>query len=309
MLSDGSIVTQTTPTDELAGHRGVEDRVGSVGRLLPAVAVQVRRRRPRRPGAPRPELGAADPQGHEQPPGVLPRRRRHRLRQAQQPVDRHGRRLAGRRRRRRRLRDLQRPADRRGADGARHERDRRHVHADLQRPDDGSARVQLDRCADRRGAARRSATSASTTSRPPAGPVNTANVTVTFRRALAADRPAADDRRRDRPDRRDDADRHAQHDGDRRPVPAADRRRPPLDAEHERPARQDPADQGQGRRHRAGRRQQGRLRQRRRVHDPGREPVPARRRRAAGQDASPRSTRWASGTRSGSRSTRTTSPT
>ena len=44
-LSDGSIVTQTTPTDELAGHRGVEDRVGSVRRLLPALALQVRRGR------------------------------------------------------------------------------------------------------------------------------------------------------------------------------------------------------------------------------------------------------------------------
>ena len=43
-------------------------------------------------------------------------------------------------------------------------------------------------------------------------------------------------------------------------VPAPDRRRPPLDAEHERPARQDLAHQGQGRRHRGRRRQQGRPR-------------------------------------------------
>ena len=41
-------------------------------------------------------------------------------------------------------------------------------------------------------------------------------------------------------------------------VPAPDRRRPPLDAEHQRPARQDPAHQGQGQHHRR-RRQQGRL--------------------------------------------------
>ena len=41
-------------------------------------------------GASRPELRAADPAGHQQPPGVLPRRGRHRLRQAQQPVDGHG---------------------------------------------------------------------------------------------------------------------------------------------------------------------------------------------------------------------------
>ena len=44
---------------------------------------------------------------------LLPRRRRHRLRQAQQPVDGHRRRHAGRRRQRRRLRPVQRPADRR----------------------------------------------------------------------------------------------------------------------------------------------------------------------------------------------------
>ena len=47
-LSDGSVVTQTTPTTNAAEHRAVEDRVGPVGRLLPAVAVQVRRGRPRR---------------------------------------------------------------------------------------------------------------------------------------------------------------------------------------------------------------------------------------------------------------------
>ncbi len=52
-LSDGSIVTQTTPNDRpRRTPRRVEDRVGPVGGLLPAVPVQVRRRRPRRSGAP-----------------------------------------------------------------------------------------------------------------------------------------------------------------------------------------------------------------------------------------------------------------
>ena len=43
-----------------------------------------------RAGAPGPRLRAADPARLQQPPGVLPRRGRHRLRQAQQPVDGHG---------------------------------------------------------------------------------------------------------------------------------------------------------------------------------------------------------------------------
>jgi hypothetical protein len=60
--------------DGLAGHRGVEDRVGSVGGLLPALALQVRGGHRDHAGAPRPVVGAADPEGHEQPPGVLPRR-------------------------------------------------------------------------------------------------------------------------------------------------------------------------------------------------------------------------------------------
>ena len=68
-------------------------------------------------------------------------------------------------------------------------------------------------------------------------------------------------------------------------VSAADRRLPPQRAEHQRPARQGAAVQGQGRRHHRRRRQQGRLRLgHRRVHDPVREPVPARRGRPAGQD-------------------------
>ena len=53
-------------------------------------------------------------------------------------------------------------------------------------------------------------------------------------------------------------------------VPATDGRRPPVVAEHQRPARQAAADQGQGRRHRAGRRPTGPTSARRRVHDPGR---------------------------------------
>ena len=52
-------------------------------------------------------------------------------------------------------------------------------------------------------------------------------------------------------------------------VQRAARRRPAVRAEHERPPRQDAADHGQGRRHRAGRRE----RVRRRVHRPGRQPL------------------------------------
>ena len=68
-------------------------------------------------------------------------------------------------------------------------------------------------------------------------------------------------------------------------VPAAHRRRPSLDAQHQRPARQDRQGQGQGQHHRR-RRQQGRLHRHRhrRVHDPGGQPVPARRWRSAGAD-------------------------
>ena len=120
------------------------------------------------------------------------------------------------------------------------------------------------------------------------GPANTANVNVFFRRAQAAVRPGADHRRRRRPDRH----RHA--DGRHRPRrrraagtsgPTGDSRR--SRAEHQRPARQGPPHQGQGRRHRRRRRQQGRL-----LGSgtgaytiPAGQPVPARRGRAAGQDA------------------------
>ena len=79
------------------------------------------------------------------------------------------------------------------------ERDRRHVHADLQRPDDRADRRSTPTdAADRRGARGALATSAPTTSRSPAAPVNTANVNVFCPARAAADRPAAADRRRRR---------------------------------------------------------------------------------------------------------------
>ena len=62
---------------------------------------------------------AEDHAGLQQPRRVLPRRRRHRLRQAQQPVAGHGRRHAVRRRQLGRLLAAQRPEDRRDADRAR----------------------------------------------------------------------------------------------------------------------------------------------------------------------------------------------
>ena len=83
-----AIVSQTTPNetvpnfaaspsawDKYAGYfqlsrfKFVEDATGS---------------------APGPRHRAADPAGQQQPPGVLPRRGRHRLRQVRQPVDGHG---------------------------------------------------------------------------------------------------------------------------------------------------------------------------------------------------------------------------
>ena len=73
--SDGSIVTQTTPTTA-APNTGASLSVwDSVGRLLPALPLQVRRRRPGRPGAPRPGVRAADPPGLQQPRRLLPRGR------------------------------------------------------------------------------------------------------------------------------------------------------------------------------------------------------------------------------------------
>ena len=84
----GSAVPERSCPD--AGHR--HQRVGCLDRLLPAVALQVRRRRTGSPGSPGPLERAADHPGPEQPRSVLPRGRRHRLRQEQQPLVRHGRR-------------------------------------------------------------------------------------------------------------------------------------------------------------------------------------------------------------------------
>ena len=123
---------------------------------------------PRRPGAPRSRQRAADHARHGQPRRLLPRGRRHRLRQAQQPLAADRRRQRRRLGRRRQLGSEHRPADRREPDRPRDERDRRHVHADVQRADDRPARVQLHRRADRDGAAGASATSAPATSRPQA---------------------------------------------------------------------------------------------------------------------------------------------
>ena len=96
-----------------------------------------------------------------------------------------------------------------------------------------------------------------------------------------AERPA-DDRRRLRPDRHH-ADAHGrdgdgqqrpehQHPGRGRAVQRTARRRSAHGAEHGRPPRQAAADQGQGRRHHAGREEHVR----RRVHRPGRQPLPGR---------------------------------
>ena len=92
--------------------------------------------------------------------------------------------------------------DGRGPDGARHQRHGRHVHADLQRPDDEPARVQLDGRADRRPRCRRLSTR-----RPRQrhghrwARQHGERDRHVPRRALRG-RPAADDRRRERPDRR-----------------------------------------------------------------------------------------------------------
>ena len=125
-------------------------------------------------------------------------------------------------------------------------RDRRHVHADLQGPDDRAAAVRRDRRADRLGARGAQHGRRRTTSRSPAGRSTRPprRPACYFRRALQqADQPqltgdgAA-------PHRCDAGDRHG---AGGRLVPAPVRRRPPRRAEHQRPARQDAADQGQGR--------------------------------------------------------------
>ena len=76
------------PVEQCGPHPGRQHlRLRLLDRLLPAVALQVRRRRPgRRPGASRSRQRTADPARPGQPRRLLPRGRRHRLRQAQQPL-------------------------------------------------------------------------------------------------------------------------------------------------------------------------------------------------------------------------------
>ncbi len=142
--SDGSTATITTPLNDPTTPQNeqnapnfacVANRMGSVRRLLPAVALQVRRGDRDDAGPPRSRQRAADPPRRQQPRRLLPRCRRHRLRLEQQPVDGHGRRHARRRRQLRRLQPVQRPAHERGAAGERHGRDGRHVHAHVRRRD------------------------------------------------------------------------------------------------------------------------------------------------------------------------------
>ena len=198
------------------------------------------------------------------------------------------------------------------------ERDGRHVHADVQRADDRARSRSTPR--PRRSQAALGALSniGAANIQATGGPVNTANVLVTWKGTFEEQDVAtltsnATGLTGTTPTVTigvgAGAGGQQHHRASGRPLAHAGGRLGALRAEHERPARQGPPDHGQGRRHHAGRGQQGELRLRRRVHDPGRQPVPARRRAAAGEDAGPRSTRWASGTRSGSRSTRTTSRT
>ncbi len=73
LLSDGTRRTQVTPNTGVPASAAEQDGVGPIRRVLPALALQVRGGRPGRP--PRPRLRAADPARHQQPAGVLPRRR------------------------------------------------------------------------------------------------------------------------------------------------------------------------------------------------------------------------------------------
>ncbi len=86
--SDGTTKTITTPPNAAAPTVAPSlSAWDPLRRLLPALALQVRRRR--EPDA-RPRERAEDHARQQQPRRVLPRRRRHRLRQAQQPVVGHG---------------------------------------------------------------------------------------------------------------------------------------------------------------------------------------------------------------------------
>ena len=73
-LSDGSIVTQTTPNTTPPNNSPTLAALGSVHRLQPAEPLQAGRRR-RQPAVPGPHLRAADPARPGQPPALLPRRR------------------------------------------------------------------------------------------------------------------------------------------------------------------------------------------------------------------------------------------
>ena len=98
-FADGTLHTVTTPLNDPATPQNEQNAPNFAASLsawdqynglLPALALQVRRRDRDRAGAPRPRVGAADPARAQQPRRVLPRRRRHRLRLEEQPVDGHG---------------------------------------------------------------------------------------------------------------------------------------------------------------------------------------------------------------------------
>ena len=186
---------------------------------------------------------------------------------------------AGRRRRRReRLRPVQRPEDRREADRARHERHGRHVHAHVQRPDD--RRRSRSTRPPRRSRRRSEALGNIGTDEHPgdaAARSTRRTCTCLFRGHVRGARTSdPDHRRRDRPDRTTPTARSASataQEGDAGASAPHRRLTRPLRAEHQRPARQGPADPRQGRDITAGGLEQGRPRLRRRLHDPGRQPA------------------------------------
>ena len=99
---------------------------------------------------------------------------------------------------------------RRAADRPHHQRDRRHVHADLQRPDDGAARRTTRPRAQIDTALEALSNIGANNIQTSGGPANTANVNVFFRRALqqtnqnqiTANGAGPDGHRRRRVDRR-----------------------------------------------------------------------------------------------------------
>ena len=128
--SDGTTKTITTPNTDAPDKAASLSAWRSVRRVLPAVAVQVRRRSHSVAG---PRERAEDHAGLQRPRRVLPRRGRHRLRLPQQPVAGHGRRHAVRRRQLGRLLAPQRPDDR-GRPVQRAVRRRPPQRAEHQRP-------------------------------------------------------------------------------------------------------------------------------------------------------------------------------